>query len=597
MKTLKLFNAVIAKKEEEAIWDSNLGIIIDRSAVWAAKNILDYYKKEKLSGNDLNKTFHKSWKKIQDSSRVDLYIEQITHYISTYGSNFTAEAYIPDEELKLPKGTKLVFKVIKGYTKQEMAGKCLALLRSGIALKEETVDDVLSILMDDLQYKFTGREGITNKEAIVKLAEVYNVYPENPVEFFRFVVYRTTNQTLLIKNHALIDAIKYSSFNPTPLFNSFGLEKLAQIFNRFKPLFLAYKNRAPKTINRISKLSKTKHVPLVENPLNLVTTRALLKRDLHWLENATTYALFKALSACYTRMNGQDVFAYRIRNGKSYVKESKAKKSLNKKNYKKILEHLKTRISFEDVSVYIPKGVIYGLPTSEKMFVGNLPTGTRFEGKRLAAGIYWENDWGARDLDLSGLFLSGVKVGWNARFSANNSNILYSGDITDAPKGAVEYLHAKSELSSSVLVKHNVFTGSDDCFYKIIVGKGDKVTREYMMNPDNLLAEVKCQGVQKQMILGILIPTKKGQSFTLLNFGAGQVRVSGAGKVTELYQKALIQQWSKPLSFNKLIKDLGGKIVRDKEEADVDLSLELIEKDTFINYRGLLEDLIQPELI
>ncbi|MEL6657337.1 MAG: hypothetical protein AAFP77_00090 [Bacteroidota bacterium] len=37
------------------------------------------------------------------------------------------------------------------------------------------------------------------------------------------------------------------------------------------------------------------------------------------------------------------------------------------------------------------------------MFVGNIPTGSKFYGKAMAVGVYWENAWGARDLDLSGL--------------------------------------------------------------------------------------------------------------------------------------------------------------------------------------------------
>ena len=90
-------------------------------------------------------------------------------------------------------------------------------------------------------FSFTGKEKIKNKEAIVKLAEFYNIYPENPVEFFRYIIYRSTDTTLLIKNNELIELIKNSSYNPTQAFNQYGLEKLAEIFNRFKPLFLAYK--------------------------------------------------------------------------------------------------------------------------------------------------------------------------------------------------------------------------------------------------------------------------------------------------------------------------------------------------------------------
>ena len=60
MKTLKLFNAVTAKPSTDKPFVSEDGFIIEPDALWAKDKILAYYKKEKLDGNDLNKTFHKS---------------------------------------------------------------------------------------------------------------------------------------------------------------------------------------------------------------------------------------------------------------------------------------------------------------------------------------------------------------------------------------------------------------------------------------------------------------------------------------------------------------------------------------------------------
>ena len=332
MKTLKLFNAVVAKQSNQELLVSDDGFIIEPNAVWAKNEIISFYARAKLSGNDLNKTFHKSWDKIKNSSRLSLLIDQIQHYCSTYGSDFQDDVYIPDEVLKVP-DLKLKFKVIKALSVKEMTDKCLAMLQSGIALKEETVNDLLTILVDELDYTFTGKENVKNKEAIVKLAENYNIFPSNPTEFFRWVVYRATGETLLIKNDNLIELIKESYYNPAPAFKKFGLKKLSSIFNRFKPLFLAFKPKCGKTINKLSKLSKTNHKPMVINPLNTVTQKMLRISDIGWLESATPFALFKALSACYNRMNGQDSFVYRIRNGKSWVKENNVNESLNKKNF------------------------------------------------------------------------------------------------------------------------------------------------------------------------------------------------------------------------------------------------------------------------
>ncbi|CAM1367906.1 hypothetical protein [Tenacibaculum xiamenense] len=594
MRTLKLFNAVIAKEtvSNENPYLSTDGFIIEKNALWAKDNITAFYEKERLTGNDLNKTFHKSWNKIKSSSRVELYVDQIQHYISTYGSNFTSEIYIPSEVVDIPE-VKLVYKVVKAYTKEEMTQKCMSLLQSGIALKEETINDLLSILVDELEYEFTGKENIRNKEAVVKIADLYHVYPENVVEFFRYIIYRTTDSTLLIKNEELIEAIKNSSYNPSMAFNKYGLEKLAEIFNRFKPLFLAYKNRAPKTVNKISKLSKKFHKPMVSNPLNEVTFSLLTENDVHWLNNATPFALFKALSACYIRKNGQDTFLYRVRNGKSWVKPGVISYA-SEMNYDFILSYMKTRFNLEDTKIYIPADVEYALPTSEKMYVGNIPTGTKFFGEKLAVGIYWKNEWGANDLDLSGLNIGG-KVGWNASYKQNNGSLLYSGDITSAPKGAVEYLYAANGLNAPTLVNNNVFSGKVDCEYKIVIGKGSNINKNYMMDPNELFAEIKCSSVQHQTILGMLLPESKRQkvfgismkgeekqSFVLLNFGAGHARVSGNSEVSNLATKALYQQWKNPLSFKMITEMLGAEIVTNKEEATHDFSLDVLEKDSFI---------------
>lgn len=579
MKTLQLFNAVIAKNSNDKPFVSDLGIFIEPDAVWAKDLIIDYYAKENLSGEALNATFHKSWSVIKNSSRYELAIEQIIHYYSTYGTDFENEMYIPNEILEVP-NNKITFKIIKAYTKEEMTKKALSILQSGIALKEETLDDIIDVLIKDLDYQFSGKENIKNKEAIVKIADRFEVYPENPTEFLRYIIFKATDSTLLIKNTKTIDAIKASKYDPSKAMINFGVEKLAQIFNRFKPLFLAFKQKSPAVINKISKLSKTLHKPLVSNPLNEVTHTVLTEEQKHWLDNATPFALFKALSACYSRMNGQDTFVYRIRNGKSWVKPNPSKEVVWR-NYDFILKYMKGRFNLSGKRFFFPKNIKFALPTSEKMFVGNIPTGTRFYADKMAVGIYWENAWGANDLDLSGLNIAG-KIGWDANYNLDDGSLMYSGDITNAPNGATEYLYANTGLKYPTLVNCNVFSGSEGCYYKIIVGKGDRIDYQYMMDPNNLFLEVKCHSVQKQNVLGIFIPKGDMQCFVLLNFGAGHSHISGNTEVTTMATKALYQQWYKPFTFEELVLHLGATIVyNENEKADFDFSLNRLEKDSF----------------
>jgi hypothetical protein len=585
MKTLKLFNCVLSRESKEQPYvDTTKGFIIMPNAMWAIDKIVNYYNQMELSGEQLNATFHKSWGKIENSTRLELAIQQMLHYLSTYGTGFLGETYLPNEPLELP-DVKVKFKVISAISEEEMIEKCIDLLRSGVALAEDTINDVLSILVSDCGYNFTGKEGIRNKEAMIKIGENYNVYPENPVEFLRLILYKTTGETLLIKNSKTINAINASNYNPAIQFNRYGLVNLSRIFNRFKPIFLAYKDRCGSVINKISKLSKIHHEPMVVNPLNEVTSYALADKDLHWLYNATPYALFKALSALHSRMNGQTDFTYRIRNGKSWVvskgDDMKYYMSTWEHNYSIILSALQKR--FEHLvgkKVYQPEFVKYSLPTSEKMFVGNIPTGTRFYAENMAVGMYWENDWGARDLDLSGLNIGG-KIGWNASYGEGGGKLIYSGDITNAPNGAVEYLYAKKQLREPTLVNMNVFSGSQNSGYQIIIGAGDEVSKDYMMNPNNLMVQIRTEAVQKQMVLGMLIPKKKGQCFVLLNFGQGSLNVSRRNDLSMTSLSALYQQWNKPLTLKKVLKYIGCVFVDKPEDADIDLSIETLEKDSF----------------
>ena len=577
MRTVKLFNAVISKPSQNDIFISSEGFIITPNALWAKDKIEEYFLREKLNGKDLNKGFHKSWQKIKESSRLELYLEQIQHYLSTYGSNFTEEAYIPQEKLDIP--TNLKFKVIRGLEKEDLQQKALDLLENGVALKEETVDDLLKVLVDDLDYTFNSVDNIKNKEAQAKISDWYGIYPKDPQEFLRYVIFKSTGQTLLIKNEELIEKIKNSGYNPTILFKNYGLEKLATIFNRFKPLFLAYKGVSGKTINKISKLSKSLHKPLVQNPLQQVTQRLLIAEDKKWLENATIFSLFKALQSCNTRLEGQNTFMYKIRDGKTFSKENQVtNKKLLFRNFLYLQDFLYNKFNLRGKTFLVPENVFYGLPTSEKMFVGNIPVGTKIRENNLAVGIYWENKWGARDLDLSAVNLHN-KVGWNSSYSQDDE-LYYSGDITNAPDGAVEYLYIKKELDSPTLVFNNIFNGEIGAQFKLIVGAGSDITKDYLLDPNKVILQGKTKTVSNQTILGIF----NKETFTILNLGSTSNFVSGNNKITELQRKALIQETENNLSLNHLIILLGGRLTTDKtQKVDYDLSIDNLEKDTILN--------------
>lgn len=593
--TFKYFNGALTNNSSPSNFNKAYGAFSEAGI--DAEELAQFLSKEKLSGNDLNKTFHKSWATILETSDEVLVIQQLMHYLSTYGTSFQMDAYIPCEELNLP-NVELKVKVFKAYTKEELQDKALVMLTSGIALKQDTLQDILYVL-DNLGFVFTSdvMDKIRNKEAMCILADCFEIYPSNIVEAFRVVFYKTTESTLLIKNPTALALIKASTYNPEKAFNTIGCENLAKIFNRFKPLFLAFK--APgnyhksinATINKISRLSKSLHVPMVQNPLNLVTTKELLPQDLHWLDNATPFALFKAMQCLESRAKGKSSFVYRIRNGKSFALRNLKVNPNVEKNALVLNAYLKHRFGgkFIGKKFFIPEGIAYGLPTSEKDYIGNFPYGTRITSDKIAAGIYWENSYGARDLDLSGQGL-GAKVGWDARWKTDG--IIFSGDITSAPSGAVEYLYAKgTPEEEDYLLRVNIFSRISDYYNyddksaakcKVIVGVGDDIDKKYMMNPNNVVIEAMIDLNERNSTIGVLHNSASGCHFTLGQFSQGNAITSSANETATISLEAMQQEIDTRIYLNDLIKAMQGEIVHTMQEGTIDLSPGSLQKDTLI---------------
>ncbi len=588
---LKLFNAVPSGYTEEIDIKQGLayGIIIDEKASYASKEILNYFKKNKLSGKQFNATFHKSWNMIKKSSREELFIHQILHYFTTYGTNFTSNfIYIPAEKLNIPKVKDLPIKIIRGIEKEELIEKALSMLTNGLALEEKTIDDVLELL-ELLGHKFETVDNIKNKEALIKIISQSGVYPSHPVEFLRFLVYLSTESTLLIKNSNTIDAIKEKKLNIVEELNSFGLEKCATIFNRFKPIWLAFKSNRVNIpyINKISKLSKILHQPMPIDVLNTITS---IEHQTEAIQTAlgrvNNFRKIRLLNALRTRMNAADSFLYRIRNGKSFSKQGSASKKLNyfKEVYKIIYEDLVANINVEGKTIKYPENIDYAIPTSEKMFIGNIPIGTKISAKKLVSGIYWENEWGANDLDLSALSLEG-KIGWNSAYKGNG--LLYSGDMTDAKKGATELLYTNGKLDAPALSILNIYSGKVGCKFKIIIGNASKVSENYMFNPNELILELETEMKSRQQIVGIFIPHRGQLNFVVVNTGFGNISVSGHSEHSDTARNALFYQYHNPISFKELLSDAGAIVASYGYDFDIDLMPQNLQKDSLI---ALLND-------
>ncbi len=634
--TIKLFKAIpVETKRKAKLTKELLQKTLSKGYIFAPEVVANYSTEEidsfinvidnelGLSAEQMNSSFHKSWKKVKTASMRQLVMEQILHYITTYGFESLGiydenSVYVPNEKLDIPElKENLNLVVIKGLKKDEIKEKVLTLVNSGIALKEETMKDIMEVIT------FVGIsqneiEVIKNKELKIQLYDKYDLVPKSPVEFLRYVLYKTTDETLLIKNQDTLDNINScNSKTALNLFSSYkqahGLENLSTIFYRFKPIFLAYRNLASsrdsnylKTmINKIRKLAVMNHKPMPKDLLNDVT--GMIKNGekinaddlIAALSNANVFRKIRLMYALKFRQNKSDVIMYKVRNGKSYVKDFKfTNVSKAKTVYDTVLNTLALDIekNVKGKTIYIPDYIEYTLPATEKQFTGYFPTGTCVTvDKDMVFGVHWENQGRNRiDLDLSLINVSG-KIGWDASYRNDGGSILFSGDITDAPlpNGASELFYVQRQSKEAHLMSVNYYNYDEDvpvpC--KIMIGK-EKVGNlrgNYMLNPNNVITSVPVVVDKKQTILGMVITTTNQCRFYFNGSSMGNQISSSADEQTLKRLKYLTNYYRNTVYLNDLLLKAGATIVSEtdgnKEDLyiDIDLSPEKLEKDTILN--------------
>lgn len=562
------------------------------------------------SSEELNQTFHKSFAKVRDASMQQLVFEQIIHYLTTYGAEsmgiYSSDSvYIPAEQLDAPElKDSLRLVVIRGLTKEELKTELMKLLTSGVALHERTLADAIDVAT------FVGLdpsdvELVKNKEAKSALYDYYGLVPQNPVEFLRFVVYRATEKTLLIKNEALINQIKErKNTDISRYFDTYekevGLQRLAEVFYRYKPLFLAFRTNTNlrKTINKIRRLAVANHKPMTEDTLNSVT--AHLKQhdspDMGKIESALQDAnVFRKIRLAYAlkfRTTDADSILYRVRNGKSYATDfSFANKEGAQTTYDTVMRSIiaDIRPNVEGRKVFIPRGLKYGLPATEKQFTGNLPTGTYVEVvEDMVCGIHWEDQDGERiDLDLSISNAEG-KIGWDGRYRDTEQGIYFSGDVTSAPKpaGASELFHVGGRARGVWIMHVNYFNFSEDTPvpFKIMVGSESKenIAKNHTIDPNQIVALSNTEIDVKQKNLGIIVADEHSTKFYFAESNLGRSITAGSKPYSEQARKYLLNYYTDSIVLNDVLVAAGAELVEDVINADIDLSPEAVDKTTIL---------------
>jgi hypothetical protein len=591
--SLLLFGAVIGRNVPDSnnfYIDQELGVVIAPSAMHLKDSILSEIKSTTLQNSQLNNTsFYKSWKKVQSVTLIERLRDQILHYFTTYGLmslglDSPEYVYIPTDEFATDSPKSLKLRVIKGISRVNLITSCFKFLNAKIALQQDTIQNILNVL-SDCEYIFTGNEKIANREAKSLIVDLTGILPKNGEELFRYLIYSATKESLIVKNSQLITNIKSSRFDLDVLITSeTQIVELSKSFHRYKPLWLAFKFNKDnsKIVNRIAKLAKVHHVPLAENVLGSLTSKMYSHKELtNAMHNASIFQILRAISATKLYLTDNDNRYYKIRNGKSFAKTKPSTLTMEQiqQNLSSLLETVKTLK--KDTKIYTTPFVDYAVPVSEKMFSGNIPKYTKIsipyeESQSLLVGVYWKNTESHSDLDLSAVNVNG-KIGWNSRH--NGGGLSYSGDVTSAHKGASEWLYCH-KLDGEYLIKLNRFSAPENQQYKIIIGYGDKINSNYMIDPNKILFSVDCVMDHRQKILGLLKPNENntGVDFYLIDQFFGEGIVSSYKEKDKIAQSAILSQSENFIRLSDIFT-----ITTKKEDADVILEPNELSKDSILN--------------
>ena len=573
-----------------------------------------------------NSTFYKAWNDVTDKSRSVLLFDQILHYLTTYGTDFSLEGtgyeYIPNTNPEEPAWN--TYKVITAVDFKELYQRCMNMLASGIALKSETVRDLTNYIIvyakEPDNACTPNVDMIKNREALVILCDALGVLPMDGAKLFAHIVYKATGETMIIKNRDMRKRIAASKNSlghrdTSAIWRSLNdaqLMRLAEVFNRYKDLFLAFK--APNTagiINKISRLSKKYHKPMKRGYWETILHS---RSSLNFAElqeeakKATNFKLLQVMQSIRERLllaAGQGDNMYIIRNGKIFIKDNEYSaidsRYFSWEDIYKVCEaQIIENLSKKACKVKLPQQYVLACPTSEKNFIGDVPMGTYCQlGKDSIMGIYWKNEWGTRDFDLSFNTVTGSRIGWNSGYYSEDQNVIYSGDITNAPNGANELLYFRGTDIPTGLVNVNRYNGQAGSKYKIFFGTMPRKTfdsinknGELMIDPNKVQLEAMItQSDAAEQMVGMILDG----TFFFYSLSTGYGKVTNA-LVRRGQQKNSSTAWTNAASemtdilirkANAMVpmKDLLLKagFVETTVDEEVELNLTELDRSTLID--------------
>lgn len=514
---------------------------------------------------DPNSTFYATWEDVRSHSRIMILIDQLEHYASTYGTDFEGEPYVPRtaqgevEELPYDK-----YVVIRALEVDQLFDLCLSQIQSSVALKSDYVAALCEVIIELVErhgqsFSQDDLDSIKNKEAMCIMSRALDMFPMNDV--IRAVCYMCTGKTQIVQGHM---RQYYPNVNTDCLYSleRAHMTMLAKSFLRYKKFWMFLKgNSCPtikKKINKIRRLAKKWHTPLRSNYWNNFFNLPVIddymgeaKAQVDALDNTFTIVKYINMIGLRARQNAsKSAPIYIIRNGRVFMKEDKAvsydghwtdvQRLLVERLINILIEYRKKNYG-DTAAVLLPTDIEYVLPTSEKTFYGNYPFGTNMKiNNNGFAGVYWRNEWGTRDFDLSHIDETGHKCGWNSDFY--HHGVTYSGDMTTADPEASEILHFDKDVPNGLLML-NRYSGEPNSKFELFMGHGNTIpvrnsdyrNKRWMVNPNDI--KMRAQGIssKKGQIIGV---TSNNKLYAML-FDYNEYAISqGSNMYTSMLDKA-----------------------------------------------------------
>lgn len=431
-----------------------------------------------------NSTFYKSWNDVKLRTRWQLFLDQIRHYMSTYGTNFEGETWTMND------GTTVDFpfkelKVLEGITMDELIPEIQKLGYSNIAFSKE----VLDFLFENKQYLEIDK--IQNRT--LKMMCIPDNYQfKNGQECLNWILWKFFNIEMLVKNKETFQKIQpHPSMLKILLKNR---EVLASVFYRNKDVFMQFKKckELCHQVNVIRKLATKLHKPMKKSEWLRLDEFSKLERAIIFRKAS----IFK-LVQMYNVLSNPTGY-YVIRNGKAFYKET-MEREVNPEILDELLRNIVAKVP-EVEAVALPKGIELAMPTSEKNFIGDIPLGSYVEcsEENTMIGIYWKNEYGARDLDLHVLTINGYTVGWYSGHKHQDA-IIFSGDMTNAVPEATEIMWFKKKPKDSI-VSVNEFFGQSKYYYDMFIAQEATTNfdRGYMVDPRNVIFKARMEFENKK---------------------------------------------------------------------------------------------------